>query len=202
MYMDYSNLWKLLIDKGITKTELMELTGLSSRILAKLSKNETVTTETLAKICSALNCNVSEIMECKKDSEMSVYNHYRKFGTVTEETDTYKKVCFTFNAFSYTVYAIKRSSAKANLIHCRADGTIYRERLYPFGGTMSPSSVTSGIIKPVRNGEETVIVLFPGKPRFTGLDEGIFVSWKRPLPSKNAIYVMSEASFKLYTPLH
>ena len=50
MYIDYSKLWKLLIDKNMTKTELMDETGLSSRIIAKLSKNETVTTETLVKL--------------------------------------------------------------------------------------------------------------------------------------------------------
>ena len=38
MYMDYSKLWKLLIDKGMAKTDLLELTGISSRVLAKLSK--------------------------------------------------------------------------------------------------------------------------------------------------------------------
>ena len=54
MYIAYSKLWKLLIDKGISKTDLMELTGMSSRVLAKLSKNETVTTDTVARICSAL----------------------------------------------------------------------------------------------------------------------------------------------------
>ena len=45
MYIDYSKLWKLLIDKGMSKTDLLNLTGISSRVLAKLSKNQTVTTE-------------------------------------------------------------------------------------------------------------------------------------------------------------
>ena len=68
MYIDYSKLWKRLIDKNITKTELMQLTGISSRIIAKLTKNETVTTETLIKICSALNCDISDIMELTQDT--------------------------------------------------------------------------------------------------------------------------------------
>ena len=62
MYIDYSNLWKLLIDKGMTKSDLIELTGISSRVLAKLSKNETVTTDTIARICTALNCDVGDIV--------------------------------------------------------------------------------------------------------------------------------------------
>ena len=50
MYIDYSNLWKLMAEKGLSKSDLMELTGLSSRIIAKIAKNETVTTDTIARI--------------------------------------------------------------------------------------------------------------------------------------------------------
>ena len=92
MYMDYSKLWKLLIDKNITKTELMDETGLSSRVIAKLSKNEIVTTETLAKICTCLNCDVADIMECKEEENLSLYSYYKKFGTVAEDTENYKTV--------------------------------------------------------------------------------------------------------------
>ena len=90
MYIDYSKLWKLLIDKNMTKTELMEETGLSSRIIAKLSKNKTVTTETLVKICTCLNCDISDIMECKEEKSLSIYNYYHKFGTTTEYNENYK----------------------------------------------------------------------------------------------------------------
>ena len=78
MYIDYSNLWKLLIDKDMSKTDLIALTGISSRVLAKLSKNETVTTDTIARICTALDCNVSDIMECVSESSLSVYAAYKK----------------------------------------------------------------------------------------------------------------------------
>ena len=69
MYIDFSNLWKLLIDKNITKSELMDLTGISSRVLAKMAKNETVTTDTIARICTALHCNVGDIMDFLPESE-------------------------------------------------------------------------------------------------------------------------------------
>ena len=62
MYINYANLWKLLAEKELTKSDLMTLTGLSSRVIAKLAKNETVTTDTVAKICTALSCDVGEIM--------------------------------------------------------------------------------------------------------------------------------------------
>ena len=59
----YNKLWKLLIDKGITKTELRKISGVSTNIIAKLGRGESVTTDTLGKICVALNCDISDIME-------------------------------------------------------------------------------------------------------------------------------------------
>ena len=59
----YNKLWKLLIDKGINKKQLMELTGVSSSSIAKLTKGENVTTDVLCKICKALNCDIKDIME-------------------------------------------------------------------------------------------------------------------------------------------
>ena len=59
----YKKLWKLLIDKGINKKELIELSGISSSSLAKLTKGLNVTTDVLCKICKALNCDFKDIME-------------------------------------------------------------------------------------------------------------------------------------------
>ena len=59
----YNKLWKLLIDKGINKKKLIEITGVSSSSIAKLTKGENVTTDVLCKICKALNCDFKEIME-------------------------------------------------------------------------------------------------------------------------------------------
>ena len=148
MYMDYSKLWKLLIDKNMTKTELMSETGLSSRVIAKLSKNETVTTETLCKICSCLNCSINDIMECKEEQSISLYDYYKKFGKTVEDKENYKTVKFEYNGQKYTVYAVKKSITKSTIIHCENDGTIYKEQLYPFGGIMGPSSVKQSLIKP------------------------------------------------------
>ena len=53
---------KLLIDKGLNKTDLQRLTGISSATITKLSKNETVNTGILLKICTALKCDTSYIM--------------------------------------------------------------------------------------------------------------------------------------------
>ena len=63
----YKKLWKLLIDKEIKKSELVQKAGLSPYIIKKLNHNENVNAETLAKICNALDCNFDDIMEIVKD---------------------------------------------------------------------------------------------------------------------------------------
>ena len=59
----YNNLWKLLIDKNMKKTELRILAGISSSSLAKLTTGGNVTTEVLLKICTVLDCKVEDIIE-------------------------------------------------------------------------------------------------------------------------------------------
>lgn len=63
MEISYNKLWKLLIDKDMNKTDLRSLAHLSSGTIAKLGKNENVTTDVLVRICSALECDLSDIME-------------------------------------------------------------------------------------------------------------------------------------------
>lgn len=63
MKVSYKKLWKLLIDKNFKKKDLRKMTGLSTVSMAKLSKDENVTTDVLVKICNALTCNISDIME-------------------------------------------------------------------------------------------------------------------------------------------
>lgn len=80
MHISYNKLWKLLIDKKIKKTKLLKLSGISSVSLAKLGKNENITTDVLLKICNALSCDISEIMEieglkCTKKRSKEHENH-------------------------------------------------------------------------------------------------------------------------------
>lgn len=63
MPVNYSKLWKLLIDKRMNKSQLRNAAGISTNAVAKLGRNETVSLETLEKICTALNCNIEDIME-------------------------------------------------------------------------------------------------------------------------------------------
>ena len=62
----YKKLWKLLIDKNLKKKDLQKMAGISSSSIAKLGRNENVNTEIINKICNALDCDISDIMEYKK----------------------------------------------------------------------------------------------------------------------------------------
>lgn len=67
---DYRKLWKMLIDKGIkNKTELITMANISSNVLAKLNKGESVSLESIQKICKALHCDVGDI--CVVNNENS-----------------------------------------------------------------------------------------------------------------------------------
>ena len=59
----YNKLWKLLIDKGLNKKELIKLSGVSSSSIAKMTKGQNVTTDVLCKICEVLSCDFKDIME-------------------------------------------------------------------------------------------------------------------------------------------
>ena len=63
MSVSYNKLWKLLIDKNMKKVDLRPVAGLSSGTLAKLGKNESVTTDVLVRVCHALDCDIGDIME-------------------------------------------------------------------------------------------------------------------------------------------
>ena len=63
MVFSYKKLWKMLIDKEMNKRELCAKAGISSATLAKMAKGESITTESLLKICVALDCDVQDIME-------------------------------------------------------------------------------------------------------------------------------------------
>jgi len=63
MAVDYSKLWKLLIDRKMNKSQLRKAANISTNADAKLSKNQTDSLDTLEKICSALGCRIDDIME-------------------------------------------------------------------------------------------------------------------------------------------
>lgn len=64
MSVSYKKLWKLLIDRDMKKKDLCSLAGIS------IGKNENITTDVLLKICTALHCDIGDIMEIVPDSDM------------------------------------------------------------------------------------------------------------------------------------
>ncbi|MBO4374251.1 MAG: helix-turn-helix transcriptional regulator [Lachnospiraceae bacterium] len=78
MAISYKNLWKLLIDRDMKKKDLQQLAGISAASITKLGKNENVNTEIIAKICTALKCDVSDIMEVIPDTEDCYYSQPMK----------------------------------------------------------------------------------------------------------------------------
>ena len=75
MKTSYKKLWKLLIDREMTKTELCQKSGISPSSMAKLTKGECVTTKVLLKICSVLKCDIGDIVEVASDTG-SKHNDY------------------------------------------------------------------------------------------------------------------------------
>jgi putative transcriptional regulator len=67
MRFSYNKLWKLLIDRDLSKKELAEKSGVSVTSISKLKKGSNVNTEILLKICIALSCDLSDIVEIIKE---------------------------------------------------------------------------------------------------------------------------------------
>ena len=68
----YKKLWKLLIDRDMQKKDLRLAAGLSTSVIAKLGKNQNVSTEVLGKICKTLNCEITDIMEFVDEEPMQI----------------------------------------------------------------------------------------------------------------------------------
>ena len=66
MAINYNNLWKLLIDRGMTKTDLRIKAGLTTSAIAQLGKNKYVSLKVIEKICDALDCDISDVVTREK----------------------------------------------------------------------------------------------------------------------------------------
>lgn len=71
MAVSYKKLWHMLLDRNMLKKDLQSSAGLTGYVMNKLSRNENVTTQTLGKICNALNCTTDEIIEFVAEDEKS-----------------------------------------------------------------------------------------------------------------------------------
>ena len=69
MSVTYNNLWKMLIDKGMNKTQLRLKAGISTATLAKMSRGEPVNLSIITKICNTLGCHIGEVVDCIPDEQ-------------------------------------------------------------------------------------------------------------------------------------
>lgn len=69
MKVNYNKFWKLLIDRGMSKTQFREQTGITTNVIAKMGKNDNVSTEVICKICKVLDCQITDIMELLEEDE-------------------------------------------------------------------------------------------------------------------------------------
>ena len=63
----YNKLWKILIDKRMTKKTLMERTGVSKATFAKMYKGESVSLDVIARICKVLEVDIGDVVELEKE---------------------------------------------------------------------------------------------------------------------------------------
>lgn len=71
MAWSYGPLWKILIDRNMKKTDLLQIAGIYSQSLAKMGKGEAVSLDTIGKLCAALNCNVEDIIVFVPDDQVA-----------------------------------------------------------------------------------------------------------------------------------
>ena len=67
MAVTYKKLWHILLDRDMKKKDLKKEANLTNYVMNKLSRDENVTTETLEKVCKALECNIDDILEISED---------------------------------------------------------------------------------------------------------------------------------------
>ena len=67
MKVSYKPLWKLLIDRDMTRTELFRRAKICSGCMGKMRRNETVSLGVLMKICEELDCNIEDVVRFERD---------------------------------------------------------------------------------------------------------------------------------------
>ncbi len=199
MQVDYSKLWQILAKKQISKTELSSLTGLSSRTVAKLSANKDVNTDTLARICAVLQCDVSDIMSFTSETPSSLYSEFGKSTRIVSETEYVVNYECSFENKEYFISVTKQSANKYTVVKCK-NSVIMWEQIpsKPFlAGRRYGDDVVIYQVPPLKDGKIHLFVVSGIPASIEGLDDGIFRS-SRHLGGEKYIHVMSLAAFKLF----
>jgi DNA-binding Xre family transcriptional regulator len=199
MYITYQKLWELLHKKGLSKNDLCQMSGISSRTVAKLTKNESVTTDTLTRICDTLGCELFDILETAVEAPLrTLYETYRHERVLISEDEFCRLYEVLHGDTRYLIKEVKKKAGKRVLIHCAGSSVTWRQ-FYPAGITAVSETTFLTDLSFVQKDAVCLLLIDGGTVGITGLDEGLFVSALRPYePGK--LCVMSKARFKLYTP--
>ena len=198
MYVSYEKLWKLLVEKRLTKSDLCQMTGISTRTVAKLVKNQSVTTDTLLRLCEVLDCELSDILEISKEAPtMTVYDAYKQHATLISEDEYCRLHALEYNGKQLLIKEVKKSANRRVVIHCQENGTVVWEALYPAGHTVLQEKTVISDLSFIENGKVCVLLIGGTCVGITGLDEGRFLSPSRPYED-GKLYVMSKAKWKLF----
>ena len=202
MYIRYTKLWKLLIERGMKKTDLIDIAGINSRTLAKLSKDESVTTDTLIQICEALGCKIEDILEtCEGEASLSIYEAFNKHKEKVAEDEYCITYAFPYKNKNVLVRATKARANKHTFIKCNDNGSVSWIQNYRGGYPGAPIQEERIIATSAAfwKKDTVCILLVSGRPcGIDNLDEGWFVSSRGTPKSDKYIYVMSQAAFKLF----
>ena len=114
MPVSYNKLWKLLIDKNIKKTDLKKLAGISFNVLARMGKNETISLESIEKICIGLQCNIGDIVEITEEKN----NRPKLFSTIELFAGAGGLALGIENAGFETKALLEIDKAAANTLKC------------------------------------------------------------------------------------
>ena len=199
MRVSYNKLWKLLIDRGMTRTELRQSAGFSTSALSKLGKDKHVSTEILVSICDVLCCELSDIMELVTDEEGGFFGAFKRQRKLIDENELVTTYRMEYDGEVYVIRMTKKSAGKHSVITCASDSVGW-EQIYPSG--ISPAREYTFLSKRefFDRGERGIFVV-SGKPMcITGLDEGGFVSAKNEKRKDGDLIVMSEAVFENFEP--
>ena len=203
MHVTYEGLWGVLASRGMTKTELCELTGLSSRTMAKLSRGESVTTDTLAKICAVLGCSLADIAKVT-DEDPTLYAAFVRAAKEVGTTEFVKEYAVRFGGNDWRVFVTKRTANKYTRIRCDGgSGTVTWEQfpVIPLIGGTGIADAPAGVIARLTPMPPayTVFVVAGHPGGIIGLDDGFIRSARRP-GGTGDVHVMSMAAFKTFAP--
>ena len=203
MYLSYDNLWRQLDKYGLKKTDLISLTGMSSRTLSKLSKNESVSLDSLIRICEVLHCGIEDVMTVSETFlPTSLYDAYRHIARAEQDLENVTVSCVTYLEKEYLIYETKKIANKLTVIRCK-NGAVEWEQM-PFNRRLDgmPPGTSGPVfsVKPeLRKNTVTVFVIAGAPGSIEGLDEGIFRSARHP-GGTSEVHVMSMAAFKTFLP--